>query len=392
MNKILPKKALFVLAFLPLCNSIYAQNYLCDVPDIVKLSPNELEARMSLTHVWQGAIGGINTKNADRISGLYDFDLYYLISAKEARDLKGDYVLLCVSNQASFGHGLKDSKLGSFFETNDAAKGDHSLIIDKLFVQFTAFDRSLMFDIGKIEIKDLFDSSAVAHCEKSQFIAEPLVHNLGVPWPSHGLGIRMLWEPSDFWYVQAGIGDAQADKRETGLRTAFHDEDYFFNIAEIGLRPDLLNLSGTYRFMIWYDPQDKSYLDGSSRSKRDDLGFALSFDQKITQKTTTFFRYGWADDKVNEVEDFVSFGAQIEGFVEGRDRDVLAAAYVYGLRSPNGLASKEERQIDMIEAYYGIEINENAVITPNIQFIMDPGGLKNESPAVAFGLRCRIKF
>jgi carbohydrate-selective porin OprB len=143
---------------------------------------------------------------------------------------------------------------------------------------------------------------------------------------------------------------------------------------------------------MWYDPQDKSYLDGSSRSKQDDLGFALSFDQKITRKTTAFFRYGWADDKVNEVEDFVSFGGQIEGLVEGRDEDVFAVGYVRGLRSPNGLSGEEERQIDLIETYYSVKINDNLIITPNIQLVMDPGGLKGESPATVFGLRFRVTF
>lgn len=384
-------KAVLVLITLLHCNSVFAQDYLCDVPDVGTIASGEFKTKFSLTHIWQGAVGGVNTKNADRIVGLYDFDLYYLLTAEQAQNQNGDYTLLAVSLQPSFGHGLSKSKVGSFFEINDAAKGDN-VLIDKLYVQFTALNRLLTFDIGKIEIKDLFDSSAVAHCEKSQFFAEPLVHNLAIPFPQHGLGVRAMWKPSESLYVQAAIGDAQADKRETGFRTTFHGEDYFFSVAEAGLRPNLLNLPGTYRFIIWYDPQDKSYLDGSGRSKRDDLGFAMSFDQKINQKTTAFFRYGWADGRINEVEDFISFGGQIEGLIEGREKDVLAAAYVYGLRSPYGLSTGDERQIDLIEAYYAVEINENLIITPNIQFVMEPGGLKSESPATVFGLRCRVKF
>lgn len=392
MKESLLKKTLLVLLVCLWCGHARAEMYYCDIEDVGKLAPGEFKTKTSLIHIWQGVVGGVNTKNADRITGLYDFDLYYLLSAEETENYDGDYTMVVVSVQSSFGSGITDSKVRSFFNLNDGAKGDENLLIDKLYIEFTALDRSLTFDVGKIELAGLFDSSAVAYCEKSQFIAEPLVHNAAIPFPKHGLGARILWEPSDFWYAQAAIGDAQADKRETGLRTTFHDEDYFFGVAEIGIRPNILNMPGTYRFIMWYDPQDKSYLDGSGHSKRGDLGFALSLDQKITKKTTAFFRYGWADDKVNEVEDFVSFGGQIEGLIKGRDKDVLAAAYVFGLRSPNGLSSEDEREIDLIETYYSIKINDNLIITPNIQFVMDPGGLKSESPAVVFGLRCRVKF
>ena len=36
--------------------------------------------------------------------------------------------------------------------------------------------------------------------------------------------------------------------------------------------------------------------------------------------------------------------------------------------------------------------SDSISITPNVQFVMDPGGAKSESPATVFGLRCRIKF
>ena len=385
------KKALLALSVSLLCNLTQAQDNRCDVPDIGILQPHEFKTKTSFTNIWQGALGGINTKNSDRIIGLYDFDLYYLLSAESAKEVGCDYTLIVASLQSSFGHGLRDSKVGSFFEINDAAKGDN-VLIDKLYVEFTAFDRLLTLDIGKIEIKDLFDSSTVAHCEKSQFLAEPFVHNLAVPWPKHGLGARVLWEPSDYVYAQAAIGDAQADKREIGFRTAFHNEDAFFSIAEVGVRPNFLNLPGTYRFIMWYDPQAKSYLDDSSSIKRDDLGFAVSFDQKMNQKTTAFFRYGWADDKVNELENFISFGGQVEGLIEGRERDIFAMGYIRGNRSSDGLLSQDERQIDLIEAYYNIKVNDNLSIAPNVQFVMNPGGLKDESAATVFGVRCRYKF
>jgi len=373
------------------CTTIQAQKSNCDVPDVGILEPGEFKTKASILHIWQGAVGGVNTKNADRITGLYDFDLYYLLAAKVDENKLGDYLLICSSFQASFGNGITGSKVGGPFELNENAKGDLSGIVDKLYVEFTMADRKFTFDVGKIDLEDFFDLSAVAGCEKSQFIARPLFKNEAIPFPSKGLGARIIWQPNGFLYAQAAVADAQADKRETGFRTTFHDEDYLVSMAEIGIKPKLFGRDGTYRFILWYDPQDKGHLDGST-TKRDDIGFAVSFDQKITEKLTGFFRYGWANDKYNNTEDFVSFGGQIEGLIKGRDEDVFAIGYARSVLSPDGLSAGSEREIDLIETYYKIVINEHIQVSPNIQFVMDPGGVTSESPATVFGVRCRIKL
>jgi porin len=300
--------------------------------------------------------------------------------------------LLAVSAQSSFGNGITDSKVESFFNLNEGVKGDYSIIVDKLFVEFTGQDRLFTVDVGKIDLIDYFDHSAVANEYKDQFFAYPLTQTDNIPFPSKGLGIRAQYDPDPFWYVQGGVGDAKASSRETGVATAFGSDPEYFSIGEIGIRPNLFNKQGTYRFMIWHDTQAKSPLSKSGRKKYGDLGFAMSFDQKLTEKLTGFFRYGWADDKVNEEEDFISFGAQIESPLEGREKDVFAVGYALSIRSQDGLSAHDEREINLIETYYRIQVNDYLQISPDIQWITHPGGLESESPAVVFGLRVRAKF
>ena len=264
-----------------------AADVTCEITDYGCLSPHQYKTKFSLTHYWQGAVGGNNSKNADRMAGLYDFDLCYLLSAEQLNRDMGDYSIIAVSTQTSFGNGI-DSKVGSIFDLNDGAKGDNDFFVDKLFAEFTVLDRLFTFDIGKIDMIDFFDRNAVANEYKDQFFAYPLVQTENIPFPSKGLGIRLQFTPSDFFYCQAAVADAQAAKRETGFRTTFRDEDYLFSVFELGIRPNLFGMPGTYRFMLWYDPQDKTYLDGTGRQKRDDLGFAVSFDQKLSDRFTPY--------------------------------------------------------------------------------------------------------
>ncbi len=386
------RKVISVLIMLFMCDSLWAQTNYCDIPDVGTLKPGGVTTNTSIMHIWQGAVNGTETKNSDRITGLYDFDLYYLLTSTPSDSNIGDYFMLAVSTQAAFGNGVSGSKVGSFFELNENAKGDYAFIIDKLYSEFTLANRILTFDVGKIDLEDFFDGSAVAGCEKGQFLARPLFKNGAIPFPGKGLGVRGLYKPGDFWYFQAAVADAHGDKRETGFNTAFGDDADTFSIAEIGIMPKLFNMPGTYRFIIWYDPQSKSYLNGNGRTKDDDCGAALSFDQQISSKTTLFARYGIADESINEVEDFVSFGGQVKGLINGRDNDVFAVGYAQGLRSTEGLSDEQARIINLIETYYSIAVNRNIIITPSIQFVMEPGGLKDQSAATVFGIRCRIKF
>jgi hypothetical protein len=241
-----------VLIVVLLCNYVYAEKNMCDVPDVGTISPGDFKTSLGLTNYWQGSVGGMNTKNSDRISGLYDFDICYLLGAKEHSEGLGDYSLLEISTQSSFGHGITDSKVGSFFNLNEGVKGDYAIIADKLFVEFTGFDRLFTINIGKIDFIDYFDHSAAANEFRDQFFAYPLVQTDNIPFPSKGLGVRAQYDPSPLWYAELGIGDAKASSRETGFNTAFGDDPEYFGIAEVGLRQDFFDKKGTYRFMLWH--------------------------------------------------------------------------------------------------------------------------------------------
>ncbi len=271
-------------------------------------------------------------------------------------------------------------------------------------------DNKFLLRIGKIDLTGgfecsgcpvSFDCSSFANDETTQFMNGALVNNLTIPFPSEGLGIAGFYNPVKWWYISAGIADAQADVRETGFRTTFRGKDYFFSIAETGIVTEIASakgpLKGAYRAGMWYDPQPKSNSD-SEKLYRDDKGFYLSFDQMLFKENTddeqglgAFFRYGYAPSKTNDLTNFVSAGIQYQGLFAGRDEDVLGFGFARGFVSNRAKATYTEEAESVYEVYYNVQIVPNVNITPSLQYITHPGAV-NTANATVMAVRLHLAF
>lgn len=249
-----------------------------------------------------------------------------------------------------------------------------------------------------------FDASSYANDEITQFLNSALVNNPAIPFPENGLSAIIRYSPIQQWYVSAAAADAQADERESGFRTTFYGEDYFFYIFEAGLTPsfDSANgpLAGAYRAGLWYDPQPKASSD-SNRLYRDDRGFYVSFDQKLFNKPAqsetdrglgVFFRYGYADSRRNDLTNFCSSGFQYQGLFEGRDNDVLGIGFARGFFSDRARLTFTEDYESVLELYYNAEIFPWLNITPDVQYVANPGGNENVGSAIVLGARVQMSF
>lgn len=269
----------------------------------------------------------------------------------------------------------------------NADAGEEACVyVNKLFLEQRLFDEKLVLMGGKLALYDFFDTNAVANCQNFQFLAGALVNNPTIPFGDSGIGAIVAVKPTDWLYAQAGVADAQARATEMGVNTAFHDEDYAFSIYEFGLTPKFGELQGNYRFIYWYDPQDLERFD--SGTKRDDMGFALSFDQQVTEKITLFCRYGYAHPEAREIEHFWSVGGELAGPLEGRPDDV------WGLGVAQSVSSHDFRRAEgvgphetVFETYYNIKLTDYLYLTPNVQAVLKPGFDRDADVGVALGVR-----
>ena len=372
------------------------------------LDKKGLRIGLNLTEIYQiNTHGGLATdRRKGRESGSYNLEIE--VDFEELISLPGGSAYMLT--EGSWSGGVDAVSVGSIFGVNDDAAGSRTADVTQLYYQQNLFDEKLRIRVGKIDLTGCFecrgcpgsfDGNTFANDETAQFMNAALVNNPTVPFPQEGLAAVLHVQPDDWWYLSAGIADAQADARETGLATTFHDEDYFFSIIEVGVTPEIKApngpLRGTVRVGLWYDPQDKTRSSGST--KRDDAGVYLSADQVVmkenddradTQGLGVFGRLGYADHDVSAVRCFWCAGAQYQGLLPTRDDDVVAFGMAQGRLTKS--AGFTETNETVTEVYYNAAVTGWLSISPSVQYVVNPGGVNTVKDAVIFGLRAQIAF
>jgi len=378
-----------------------------------ELANNGIEIGLGVTNIYQQNLrGGISTRRrAGRFSGSYDLELS--ADLEKLLGIEGGSIFMLTEGVWSKSAGIDGPSVGSAFGVNGDGRSRRTMDITELWYQQELWDKKMRIRLGKMDLTGgfehhncpvSFDCSNYANDETAQFLNGALINNPTIPFPDYGLGIAAYYNPIGHWYVSAAVADAQADLRETGFRTTFYGQDYFFYIFETGITPQLPSangpLQGAYRLGLWYDPQPKANSD-SANTSRDDVGFYLTCDQMLikenddlqdSQGLGAFFRYGYADSKRNDIANFWSFGFQYQGLFESRDDDVLGVGFAQGFFSDKATATYTDDYESALELYYNARITPWLNISPSVQYIANPGGDKTVSDAVVLGLRVQMSF
>ncbi|HOM61171.1 MAG TPA: carbohydrate porin [Anaerohalosphaeraceae bacterium] len=376
------------------------------------LQPSGIDIGLSITNIYQqNTHGGTSThRHQGRWSGSFDLEMEF--DLQTLAGIEGGTIYMHSEGTWSR-KDIDETSIQSLFGVNGDFAPREAFNIIELWYQQSLWDDTLQVRMGKLDMTGgfecrgsmvSFDSNRYANDENTQFLNSALINNPTIPFPDYGIGAIVLWSPVENWYVSVGAADAQADKRESGLNTAFHDEDYFITMAETGILPQLDSangpLPGVYRAGIWYDGQPKPSLD-ESRFYRDDTGCYLSFDQMLTRESSdpadtqglgAFFRYGYANGRCNAVTNFFSGGIQYEGLLEGRPADVLGIGYAHGALTDRSASPFTKDFESVLEVYYSLKAAGWLFITPSLQYAANPGGTGDSNDALVFGVRTLLTF
>jgi porin len=371
------------------------------------LAEHGLYVNLGLTHIYQRNLRDGLREDVGRHSGSYDLEVE--ADLERAAGIQATRLYVHAEGSWLGGEGLDSLAVGSLFGVNGDEAPDRSLDVTELWLERGFLQNRLVLRAGKLDMTGgfqcrgcpvTFDGNLFANDETGQFLNGALVNNPTIPFPDNGLAAIVYANPVPWWYIGAGIADAEADARETGFNTAFDGDEDYFSAVETGFVPEIRSakgrLAGAYRIGVWHESGDQEHLDGAG-SEPDDTGFYLSAGQMLWRETETdsqglgvFCRAGWADGEVNEIDRFASAGLRYQGLIPGRGSDVLGLGLAWGgLSEEAGFGEPFERAIEL---YYNAEIAPWLHISPDLQFVSNPGGSGDGGDAVVAGVRVQMSI
>ena len=369
MKKKLFTQAFSILVVLFLSLTSYAQEQTpVEISDWrSKLSEDHnLSFELGYTLIFQGASRYVDRSPA-LLSGSYDFGLTWQVIPE------GEFNFVLEGGQIISNNRHEDlsGNIGSSLGINDDLDNQDAVLSE---VNYThAFDDDqLIFTIGKIDQSAFFDANEIANDETAQFLATPLVNNMAIAFPDNGLGFNVLFNACENFYITGGMGDSNADARESGFTTL--EGDYFYG-GEVGFI-NTSKLPGTYRLTFWHTQTPDE--NGS--------GIAVSIDQHITDNLVLFGRWGDADKDVSDFETFASAGIGITCPL-GRENDLAAIGIAWADPSDNTLGKET-----IVEAFYRYQLNDLMHLTPGIQAVIDPADAPESDTVYVFSLRLQTTW
>lgn len=288
-----------------------------------------------------------------------------------------------------WGEGL-EPKAGIFGAVDPyvvGAAGVNTLFVRDLDLEQFLANEQLTLRIGKFDISDYFDFNRYTALDPfGGYVQAP---NGTIPFPGATLSAMVWWEPKDGWYyLGAGVSNASQTPYESGFTSPL---DAWFYIAEGGIKAKPFGREGIYRLIGWYDTADFATTGGGTVSGAE--GFALDFDQDITQRLGAFFRYGVVNDDPFEPSQYYAGGLYLKEPIPGRKDDGLGFGVVvnqFTSYHSDTVADSAPAQI-YYELYYNLQLTPWAGVSPWLQYVQDPGGV-DESPYVILGFRLGLRF
>lgn len=187
-----------------------------------------------------------------------------------------------------------------------------------------------------------------------------------------------------------------------------------FNITEIELKSKIKKMPGRYIAGAWelsdsngMGVGESMYPDGSTyyNNFNRNYGCYAEFEQMVykekknddndMQGLIVFGQYGVSPSDKNDMSQYVSGGLHYKGLLKNRDNDLAGIAIANGFFAPR-LGDVGADYVNrsgsetVVEAFYRIQFTPWFYMQPDVQLIMNPGGMYENS--VAIGLRSVIAF
>ena len=292
--------------------------------------------------------------------------------------------------------------LGNLNTIADDNTGGDDTSLNLLEAHYTHefFDKTLKITGGKAKNEMFLDGNAFANNEKQQFVGKPFVNNVVLDSEAEYTPLLGAdFKPIDLLTLSV-VGTSTSRPLVDGTPLADTAKSKYDNVfstpflgSQITVSPKFGELEGNYRLYGWWAGYNHSKLDSdrnpiAGRSEKG-YGIGLSADQQLTRNVGLFGRLAWNNDDVYVIGWEASGGLSLKGLIPKRDDDVLGvgvAALVPGSRY-----TQDDPEVHF-EVYYRIAVTENLAFSPDLQYVVNPGGDSHNDGIWAGMIRGEFNF
>ena len=242
-----------------------------------------------------------------------------------------------------------------------------------------------------------------------------LVGNYIYNWPISQWGTRVKVALNGFGYVQAGVYDANPKYLSTDdqvLPVFFSHSTGAIIPVELAWLPSFDNgsLKGSYKVGGWYDTSsaddavsddngDPFSLTGlSPRQRKGRYGAYVNFQQQVTDSLSVFFNAVVADRHTSSTDRQFAAGLVYTGMFSARPKDdvgfAVGTTHVNSRVADGDVAQGLPRPTSeyAFELYYTYRPTGGLLVRPNLQYVVDPGGISENKNVFVLGLKTAATF
>ena len=312
------------------------------------------------------------------------------------------------------GDSLTNRYTGDFNVVSNIDTYD-SLRLYKLWLQKVFDDGKWSVRVGQIAAdKECFVSDGASLYFNNAFGTFP-VFSANIPGPIFPLsapGARVKWTPSDEFSLIAMVFSGDVGYANTNVHNTdwqFHGRNGTLSLVEMAYKTnqsdDAKGLPGTFKLGGFYD--SKSFGDQfNTTSHQGDWGIygmadQLLYREPVIQKDDDprglgiFVRAGLAPQSNRNVITFdFETGLNYTGLLPSRSKDITGIGFAYTrLSDPYVMANNGTKHHEaLIELTHLVVLGDHFSLQPDIQYIMNPGGLGGIRNALAAGLRFTVNY
>ena len=294
--------------------------------------------------------------------------------------------------------------IGDFQYVSNIANADLEQIAE-LWVE-TWLGDELRLKVGKVD----FNSEFSFHEIGGEFLNSTAAISPAIiaypTYPNPATSINLFWVPNERWYVGAAVYDgANGDGIQTGSRGPsgfFSDDesDAYFYAVEAGYGWTGGDSWGSGRLSIGAFHHSASFDTFAGGTDRGTEGLWINLEQRVWRENPTsddgqgfgfFVGTGHADDNVSICGSSFAAGFEWSGVLPERDFDVLGFGVFHADLSDHPGAGTPNDET-AFELFYKLQLTPSISLKPELQHVLNPGGIAGADDVLVGLLRLEVLF